>query len=1098
MFVRRIESDTKFASATAELVKKRLAYLAETKSDREYQPTELFDREEFGKYFHALDKCKQDYELHKNLDIAERDYVSIIDKYPNYPDAFIDFGNLAVAAKDYVKAAFYLLNAHKLCPFNFNLKFLLLQQYEKLNSLSKGNQPYPGANSNVASSDALAESENAENFRAWYHSKLRSQLLPLRFVNTGPLLRDDMTDSSDFTIASLANGAAIDCYWGMKAYKYKKFDLASYYYKKAIFKYEHDFISATKCATIFFQLGEKEKATKEITRLINIYNYSLSYFTRWCFSEGDSNDSLGLDDAIKCIVVSDKEEMDTLNEYQDALIRLFNSSPANQAKGMAPPFSIKTREELGARLKKIQKGINEDKTQANLDKYLFEINKILEANVLNTAMYSLRGDLHYRRGNTEAALLDYSICLWLGKNEDAPLLYKARCIFNFTIGDYNAANREYALCIQSLAVLNRKAEIPALENDIVNICYVLGNLHLRIGNFSIAEKVYASAILKVGNPKLYLQYAISLGLQERYDEALNALNDGIKMPHMPNVILVEMQKQIKLYKSRQKAAEKIKKYELKNKDIIDARIDITSIDSEKNSTPATANEKKKKIAAKATLSNTAQPKKRITSPGSTSHIHSILAEETKLSAEADEILRQHEEAAELQKKEALATQNLNRKQKKQNRKARLKSLRPTKTNGEENNSDSPESTSSDEITETTQEIQTSSPQPEIEEYKMELMPVEKQVFALFDACRKEHPDKTFKIYITGGWALARVRELHCNIPFPKESGDIDVVTDIPFDTLLKSCAGLKPIPQVKGLLKGIIGDIQLDVVYRENLRELNKDAMSRDFLPIYLDENAVIHDITGFVIQNMKDGVLKSARPAGEVFQRDPLTMLRAIYISSKLNLTLNDLKNQIRKHKHLLKPDFKNDLHHPYRYNHLLRKLFSQHLAAKNYDLLLELGLIDVLFPEISKYLQVEKDWMRAQMAITDKIKWPKPEIIYSNMLACAVMYEIKDILPAMLQEREQETVLFMGSRMALTVEGHATLKLYVEDKLIAHTSARIMRNSLLFQNRFSSIEAMQDMLMRSTIAWKCFQNVKNLQLEPTPVSPVAATSATAASFRL
>ena len=62
------------------------------------------------------------------------------------------------------------------------------------------------------------------------------------------------------------------------------------------------------------------------------------------------------------------------------------------------------------------------------------------------------------------------------------------------------------------------------------------------------------------------------------------------------------------------------------------------------------------------------------------------------------------------------------------------------------------------------------------------------------------------------------------------------------------------------------------------------------------------------------------------------------------------------------------------------------------------------------------------------------------------------------------------------------ATIKLEIEEKIIKETAASIMRNSLLFQNRFGSLDNLYSFLFRSISEWKYFQN-KKIYSNPAPV---------------
>ena len=395
----------------------------------------------------------------------------------------------------------------------------------------------------------------------------------------------------------------------------------------------------------------------------------------------------------------------------------------------------------------------------------------------------------------------------------------------------------------------------------------------------------------------------------------------------------------------------------------------------------------------------------------TSHIHELLTSESSAST-PDAMVEPVLSTA-----STITEKNAARNAKKKQRKARLKSLRNNKisaTPGSCNSNDSNDSeVERDEpLTSFNADISGVVIGLPVLGDKVELLDVEKLIFSLLQAAREQASTTDAKIYITGGWALHRARQHYCNINLPSYMSDIDVVTDLPYAAIEKYCPMLTRINQVNGLFKGKIGDIHIDVVWRVSLKILSRDALSRDFLPIYIDENGKILDPTGFVVAQLQEGILKSACPVSEVFKRDPLTILRAIYISSKLGLFMTDLKKQIRKDKILLVPSLEQDLLHPYRFNNLIRKIFSQKFALQNYDLLgdRKLGLLAILFPDINSALEENSDWMREQMKKSDNFMWPKLEIIYTNMITCAVMRAVNKLLPEELNKRSRISIPSWG----------------------------------------------------------------------------------------
>jgi hypothetical protein len=112
----------------------------------------------------------------------------------------------------------------------------------------------------------------------------------------------------------------------------------------------------------------------------------------------------------------------------------------------------------------------------------------------------------------------------------------------------------------------------------------------------------------------------------------------------------------------------------------------------------------------------------------------------------------------------------------------------------------------------------------------------------------------------------------------------------------------------------------------------------------------------------------------------------------------------------------------------------------------------------------------MRSQMLTTDRIEWPKLEIIYSNMIACAVMSQVEEQLDNCVNVRLWEANIILNGMLCLNAAGIAAIKLDTELKLIEHFTNSIIKKSLLFSN----LEKLPLFIQKSISEWKHFKYMK------------------------
>jgi hypothetical protein len=276
-----------------------------------------------------------------------------------------------------------------------------------------------------------------------------------------------------------------------------------------------------------------------------------------------------------------------------------------------------------------------------------------------------------------------------------------------------------------------------------------------------------------------------------------------------------------------------------------------------------------------------------------------------------------------------------------------------------------------------------------ESIPVKLTELENKVFALLDSLLPTR-DYAYKTYIVGGWAYDKVRETDREIP-PCQYNDIDLVTEIPPSIL---CSVFSKIPEVKGLFCWKLDGIKIDIVHVSDLSDLLLDAKDRDFMTFYIDKTGKVYDPTKQALTNLRLGLLHSVNPPEKMFQEDPLVILRVIYVTTKRNLSYDGFKSMMTAHRMAMSPRLEDSnpeaerILHPHRMNLRIAKLFSQHFAAKNLEILLRLELLEVLIPSIYPDVFAGFDWIQEQMSITTTFPWPKLAIIYATLIATAIVH--------------------------------------------------------------------------------------------------------------
>jgi tRNA nucleotidyltransferase/poly(A) polymerase/tetratricopeptide (TPR) repeat protein len=984
---------------------------------------------------------------------AENFYLNLIMDHPLYPDAYNDLAELFANKKDPENSIAYYELYLQIVPFDYAAQVKLVQQRNLLNKLHPDNPPYPNADFKAALDLATQERPKENNYRKWYHIKIRKQLAPMHLPVTAPIMDATLGDNVDYTDPALSNGAVIYANRSNKATKAGNNFLAYFYNHKAIHRFKDDFLSITQRAYyLHIDVNDSLQALNELEKCIAKYNDALTYFWRHQIHLDLGENEKAKADLISFLTIGAKSDFDIIkqNAHRRILSILYDEAYTEYPYTLTN-ISGKETAQMTEKIAAAIKAIEAKRYQGNYLQEIESLTILLREEPTNEKYYAQRAFFYINKGEYDKANLNYSLALLFTKEITTHELYLGRLVVNLTIGNLPRARYDLNNAVYLYNDPNDRRPVLKLIEEVGKKCIAVTTLHLENGNFELAEIVSEIGLEKWQCTELIINYAIACGLQEKFETAFKILNNLRNHHSLDKIALATVERHIKYFSNAgMNAAVPEKNFE-----------ECKSSDDKY---------RRKRNKSRPVVFNQNPPKK---ASASTSHIQVLLKDSAKVKTEWDELIQEQEKKAQEDREDKERQRKTKEKMRAKTRKAKL---RETRKNNSTHLEAQEEPLHCDEIDLDVNSLTsvTAPTKPKDEQILLELLDCEKAVFNLFAACKLQHPDQKFKSYIVGGWVYDRVREHLFKIaPMVKQS-DIDTVTECPLDTLQAQLPTFRVVPQVRGLLQGIVFGYPVDIIHRPDLSSLSRDVRNRDFTCFYMDEEGRVTDPTGFGLIYMQQNLLRSIAPVSEVFKKDPLIILRAVCYSTKRNLKMADFRKQIKIDKSLLVPrigDKENDtLLHPHRFNVLIKKNFSQQLALINYDLMSELGLIEILFPHIYVYLQQERDWMRAQMQMTDCVEWPKLEIIYANMIISAVMPQVDEKLNAFVKARLKETSRIFEGKLFLNAEGIAAIKTQTEAKLIEYFTANIIKQSLLF----SDMIKLPLFVNKAVEQWKLFKTIK------------------------
>jgi tRNA nucleotidyltransferase/poly(A) polymerase len=238
-------------------------------------------------------------------------------------------------------------------------------------------------------------------------------------------------------------------------------------------------------------------------------------------------------------------------------------------------------------------------------------------------------------------------------------------------------------------------------------------------------------------------------------------------------------------------------------------------------------------------------------------------------------------------------------------------------------------------------------------------------------------------------------------------------------------------------------------------------------LTLYIDAEGNVYDPTGFALINLRTKHLSGVNAPADMFKEDPLVILRAIYLATKRDLKINSLRKIIKTDRHLLIPRATNStlpeerLFNPRRFNLRFAKLFTQKLASKNLELLKNLRILEVLFPDIYPDLLANYNWLTDQIKITNEYVWPKIAIIYANFIACAVVLRVPE-----------NELTYLPAQMFPSV--------------LRATVHHIWSTSYLFQDTFIDPDNLYSFLKRPLQEWRSYLGPKPATTSVSMRSPI------------
>ncbi len=1000
-------------------------------------------------YLQILKQAEQTADKN-NFDEAKILLTTLSANCPHYPEVYVALGDLYKIVNRELAVKYYF-KAVELCPFDY-------YTYTKLALL--GNGP-------------LKDSfKNEEYFKRKEDDfvKKHQQALRLRLTILGKI---NVTQLD-------ALAASKDAFYGLTAKVNKHISLAQHYFRKAIVQFEHDYLAKIEYALVRTDVNYYEEAIIELNKIGEEYHYCGAYLYLYKIYRKLKNYDLARQNLVNFLSIAQRDDLDEVIYSREEMAEFleFNVFDENEVKkhkvfrrfDLKAIMSSPTR--LGISFEEMVKQILTTNNPLILEELNF---KILQYPGVAT-LYKCRARYYQHEGMILAAALDYTMAVWYSKKEECIDYYLERYTAHLINGNPIQAQFDFFHLKKLGEETNGASQTlltDKLSKDASLACYSAGNEYLNKNKFLVAENIFRLGIKIKPSLNMYLDCSKAMKrggkssedivemLEHALKKAILKKSELIKFNSVYHHFLNLKQKEIGgrdrfLINFNENDFESYDKPALEH----DSNVNITFIVL--NIALLTVTVIFALLIYKRLLRTQPQPrlikakndtnqarnnlpkKKPLSTPrkaNTTSHIKLLLSENemVELTTAEDSAADQKDHNKILQDKKKI------KKLREKGKKLEVRNQR--KCNRFYNPSVSSESNLTESYLSETEDGDTRSLIPSIDkdELRVDLNDFENKIFTLLYSSVPEDDRTKYRTYLVGGWAYDKVREKKLGIA-PCTYNDADLTTEILPEILSKN---FYQIPEVPGLFFSKLDEVKIDIMYEPDLSNLLRDAKSRDFLTLYIDEQGKISDPTGFALINLLSKHLSGVNAPADMFKEDPLVMLRAIYLATKRDLKINSLRKIIKTDRHLLVPRLTNltsreeRLLQPRRFNLRFAKLFTQHLASKNLQLLKSLGILAVLFPDIYPELQTNFNWLTAQTEITSAYVWPKIAIIYANFIACAVVLRVPEIELAHLPAK------MFPSTLQTTVHN-------------------IWSNSLLFQDTFADPDNLYSFLKRPLQEWK------------------------------
>ena len=225
----------------------------------------------------------------------------------------------------------------------------------------------------------------------------------------------------------------------------------------------------------------------------------------------------------------------------------------------------------------------------------------------------------------------------------------------------------------------------------------------------------------------------------------------------------------------------------------------------------------------------------------------------------------------------------------------------------------------------------------------------------FDIGTSAHPYQVKKLF-RNCWIIGRRFRL-AHVRFGLKT--IEVATfrkNVPAGTEGESASAREPVGELRrDRLSGEADDPDLQIKHDNTFGTPEEDAFRRDFTV-----NALFYDIANFSIidyvgglQDLKNGLIRSIGDPNERFQEDPVRMLRAIVMASRLSFKLDPpIVDAIARHRGLMATASPSRLIEEY------YKILRSGYAEVTFRALAEHRLLEPVTPEIQRGAKTQALW--------------------------------------------------------------------------------------------------------------------------------------------